>query len=292
MLQSDTLHGIIPWVDGLTFVGIVAGAAKASDWLDSMLNDTGRAAITKWLKNVSSDAQDDSWSQALSGLIDRVFGERPFSFKFFRRSCVASFVAVGLVSIFYVRVRLRSHLHIALLQVFFNSFIFGLIPDYLSLLTSRAILILISRNPRLLRIVLFLLADALISPLISIGGMLTIMVLISTVEPSFSINHPLQVIPDFYHAFFSWRAFTFSSGTVLDQLSVLFYSSFFTSIWLWLYVIVGFAMKATRRIHVSQYLDIDKKPLGCIGKMSGLVLASLWAIFIGVEHTLHYLYGH
>jgi hypothetical protein len=28
MLQGDTLHGFIPWIDGLSFVGIVAGSCK------------------------------------------------------------------------------------------------------------------------------------------------------------------------------------------------------------------------------------------------------------------------
>jgi hypothetical protein len=64
-----------------------------------------------------------------------------------------------------------------------------------------------------------------------------------------------------------------------------------------LYVISGFTIKATRRIRflwvrVSRYLDIDNKPLGCIGKVSGLLLASLWAVFIGLERALHYLEGH
>jgi hypothetical protein len=150
MLQSGTLHGIIPWIDGLSFVGIVAGIAKGFDWLDSMLNDGGRTAITKWLKNVPADVQDDSWPIALSGLIDRVFGERAFSLKFIARSFIASFSAVCLVFLLYIRLHLRKNIDLDdAVGILEFSLSISLIPDYLSLLVSRAIIMLIPRNPRL-----------------------------------------------------------------------------------------------------------------------------------------------
>jgi hypothetical protein len=102
-----------------------------------MLNDTGRAAITKWLKNAPSDVQDDSWPGALSGLIDNVFGERPFSLKFFGRSCIASIITVSLVWLVYMRLQLRvgNSVH-DFVHVIEAALIVSLMPDYLSLLVS------------------------------------------------------------------------------------------------------------------------------------------------------------
>jgi hypothetical protein len=81
-----------------------------------------------------------------------------------------------------------------------------------------------------------------------------------------------------------------------EKIAIYFYSAFFTSLWLWLYVLAGFSITLARRIcfiwvRVSRYLDIDKKPLGCIGKVGGLVLATLWTLLVCAEHVVHYLQG-
>ena len=303
MLQSDALHGIIPWIDGLSFVGIAAGVAKGSDWLDSMLNDAGRVAITKWLKNVPPDVQDDSWPVALSGLIDRVFGERPFSLKFIARSFIASFIAVCLVFLLYIRLHLRKNIDLDdAVGILEFSLSISLIPDYFSLLVSRSIIMLIPRNPRLWRIVFLLIADAIITSFISIVGIVLGSMLAIAYDLRSGIGFHLAFITVFnrFTSDLSLSAFRSHVDLASDSASpfaIFFYSSFFTSVWLWLYVTSGFAIKATRRIRFiwgrfSKYLDIDKKPLGCVGKVSALLVASLWAVFIGLEHALHYLAGH
>jgi hypothetical protein len=306
MLQSETLHGIIPWIDGLSFVGIVTGVVKGSDWLDSMLNETGRKAISKWLKNVPSDAEDDSWPVALSGLIDRVFGERPFSLKFILRSFVASIIAVSIVWLVYARLQLRAHNPAeGFSETIVFSLLVSLIPDYLSLLISRAIINLIPRNPRLRRIVLLLVVDAALTAVISIVSLMPAwffyLILLLSPRPGYGFTEVVKfwllTWNSMYDDYFSLSAFNLGSEYPSQGLTIFFYSSFFTSVWLWLYVIAGFAIKASRKLQflwfrLSKYLDIDKKPLGCIGKVSGLLLASLWAMFIGLEHALHYLAGH
>jgi hypothetical protein len=303
MLQSDALHGIIPWIDGLSFVGIVAGVVKGSDWLDSMLNDTGRAAITKWLKNVPSEAQDDSWPQALSGLIDRVFGERPFSLKFILRSFVASIIAVTLVWLVYARLQLRLGNGVQnYTGIIVISLVVNLIPDYLSLLVSRAIIMLIPRNPRLHRVISLLIADAALTALIPIISLSAGYLMLGS-HRTFKYYDPIVYIDTWrthaheLRASYVLSSFSLATDSPMATLDVFIYSSFFTSLWLWLYVTAGFAIKGSRRLHflwmrVSKYLDIDNKPLGCIGKVSGLLLASLWFIFIGLEHALHYMQQH
>jgi hypothetical protein len=304
MLQGDTLHGIIPWIDGLSFVGIVVGVVKGSDWLDSMLNDTGRSAITKWLKKVPADAKDESWPNALSELIDNVFGERPFSMKFILRSFIASIIAVSLVYLVYARLQLRTGTPVhEFTGVLTLSLCTSLIPDYLSLLVSRTIILLIPRNPGLPRVLFFLVTDAVLTAITSIVSYVTGFTLYLIVSALFTVGTK-ALIPTMtgapvilYYVFtrqFTLSALNLGANSSMRGMAIYFYSSFFTSVWLWLYVIAGFTIQTLRRIRffwvrVSKYLDIDKQPLGCIGKVSGLVLASLWAIFIGLEHAMHYL---
>lgn len=315
MLQGDTFHGIIPWIDGLSFVGIIASVVKGSDWLDSLLNDEGRAAIAKWLKSVPPTRQDKPWPTVLFGLIDRVFGERPFSVMFFLRSCLASILAVVIVWLVYARLQLRGgYHHLNFWAVIETALFTSLVPDYLSLLISRTIIRMIPRNPRLSRIVFLLITDTVLSIVISIlslaiGKIVYSIVLWYVIVFEYRDFHwNMLLLPLKAGSTFISITTDFLSKTPISTLlnlkspasmgwSITIYSAFFTSVWLWLYVISGLAIKVVRRIRfvwvrVSKYLDIDKKPLGCIGKVSGLLLASLWAVFIGLEHALHFLRAH
>lgn len=316
MLEGDTLHGIIPWIDGLSFVGIIASVVKGSDWLDSLLNDEGRAAIAKFLKSVPPTRLDKPWPTVLFGLIDRVFGERPFSVRFFLRSCLASILAVVVVWLVYARLQLRGGYHQLYFWAVIETALFtSLVPDYLSLLLSRTIIRMIPRNPRLSRVAFLLITDTVLSIVISV-----VFLAIGKILFSIYIFYEIVfLVKDFHWSvfLFPFKAGTstfvsittdFLSKTPISTLlnlkspasmgwSITIYSALFTSVWLWLYVISGLAIKVVRRIRfvwvrLSKYLDIDKKPLGCIGKVSGLLLASLWAVFVGLEHALHYLAGH
>lgn len=60
---------------------------------------------------------------------------------------------------------------------------------------------------------------------------------------------------------------------------IFFYSTFFTSVWVWLYVVSGFALRMTEsiRTNVSRakaVLDIDDKPLRSIGFVSNILITA------------------
>jgi hypothetical protein len=63
-------------------------------------------------------------------------------------------------------------------------------------------------------------------------------------------------------------------------------SALFTSIWLWLYAGSGFLLKSTCGLDIgfewfNRKFDIEKKPLQCIGLISGsLVAVVYWVVVI------------
>ena len=72
----------------------------------------------------------------------------------------------------------------------------------------------------------------------------------------------------------------------LDKWSAFFYSAFFTSVWLWLYVASIVIIKLLRSIRaawvkVVPYLDIEKKPVIAIGRVAGLLAGAGYAVILG-----------
>ena len=73
--------------------------------------------------------------------------------------------------------------------------------------------------------------------------------------------------------------------------AIYWYPAFFTSIWLWLYAVSGFLLKAARRFDLgfqwfNSKLDVEKKPLQAIGLVSGAIVAVVYWSFALVAHFL------
>jgi len=98
-LVAETTSAILPFVRSLTLIGVVTGTAKSFEWLEGSLNDEGKQAISRWLRNEPSTSRFASWNDALSSLIDKVFGPNAFSWRFFRRSLLATFIALSVVTL-------------------------------------------------------------------------------------------------------------------------------------------------------------------------------------------------
>jgi hypothetical protein len=85
-------------LDGASVVGLAVGIAKVFEWFDGMISDEGRVALWMFLADVPSDDRIESWGNVFPQLIDRVFGPRALSLRFFFRSCVASLLALLIVT--------------------------------------------------------------------------------------------------------------------------------------------------------------------------------------------------
>src|SRR5271163_2104118 len=104
-IPDDIWKAVLPALDTVSVVGVATGTAKTFEWFEGMLSDQGRAALKSWLLNSAGADPTNSWGEVFPKLIDKVFGERALSWKFFARSCVASLVAVLIVALVAIRLQ-------------------------------------------------------------------------------------------------------------------------------------------------------------------------------------------
>jgi hypothetical protein len=157
--------------------------------------------------------------------------------------------------------------------------------NYLSLQTSRMIVRLMSRRSNdSLRIVLLLLLDTALTTLLA-----ALSVYISLIaNEALGSDARWNFNQAFHNANFDFVRFTWLPFAPYDLrvMSILFFSAYFTALWVWLYLFSGLLIKYIRNIlvswgEVSLNFDIDRKPLSVVGKVAGLTAGTLYAVILG-----------
>lgn len=250
-----------------------------------MLSAAGRQAIANWLRNLPQKLEDCNWLEAFSGVVDSTFGKRPFSVRFAVRSCVASLIAFFVTLIFKVGFHPGwDHLW----AMIGAGLLVNAVPDYSSLLISRSILREMTKKPRPVRVLGLVLLDAVLklvsaTLIIYLGGVILHYLLSAGL--SFRWTEPwrqsLGVLREFYNAL----PFPTNAGSP-PLYEICFYSSFFTSLWLWLYIFGGALTKVVVKSArfwrgVVPFVNLDKlldqNPLKSLGRIVAAVVGVSYA---------------
>jgi len=237
-----------------SWLSIVGGIYGLFSKAEDVIIEKSKTAISNWLKNLDFTSELPNVPALFAETFDSIFTKKHFSDECILRSCVASLISV--LMLFLISTMLFNLRDFFLeLDVFWGaigfisaSFFFNFIPDYLSLLETRTLIKLARKTHSATIIIILLLVDLLLTFII------------------FTINYfIISTISDkpFDPIIFSdiLRAIQFD-----HYLSIFLYSTFFTSVWLWLYAISGFIIKlisSTRKglRFFQRHLDIDNKPL-------------------------------
>jgi hypothetical protein len=288
-LTEPTLSGLPTWlvrlIDIAGLAAAATGIATAFEWVEGALNPAAKKAISDWLKNLPVESRFENWSSPLSHLIDHVFGPKPWSVKFFLRSCVASAIAVVVVSAIYYRAHpipvddLRDSLLVLGLFSIPN-----FLPDYGSLAISRTIVQRMVNKPTAGRVASLLAIDTVLK-LIGATCVIYICSVFLHWLPGHSPHAWFEALGTL-RGFYAGLPFPFRSGGGI-QIGIFFYASFFTSIWVWFYVLGGVLIKGlvkTGRLWrwLAPYLDLDASPLKAIGRVIAASIGILYAVGIGV----------
>jgi hypothetical protein len=273
-----------PILRGATFVGIVTGVAKGFEWVDGGMSEEGRHRLGQWLKNVSGIEQIDAWASVFPTLIDRVFGPKALSWRFFNASFFFSLIAVlitSLISIAHYGLFEFSSLSrranegtsgtFALILAF--AFMLNFVPDYLSVIISRFIVRMMARRPTTLNILLLLFLDTFLTVIVAFLSLTIVLALLgmpAEVFPFGSIlHHPIE---------YAWITVQMAAWVFrLDpMMRVFLLASLFTSVWVWLYVLASALIRILRKIgfvwvKIVPFLDVEKKPVIAIGRVAGLI---------------------
>ena len=253
----------------------MGGIWSLFDRAEQVISEDTKNAISRWLQNLDV-APSQTWVLTFISVFEYVFGRRHISFLCFFRSSIASLVSVISLTLLWCSVRPNQALSFFagnilgnILSVIFFSFFFNTIPDYISLLETRYVLSLMKTTSSIVRTTAFLVLDfALTTTIITI---VSLIILCSSGE---SISSAINLL---------LSGFLLSSNSSSLSLGVYVYSTYFTSVWIWLYVASGlivrvliganFVIKMTR-----QLLDIKGQPLRSLGFVSMFIVTSIYVI--------------
>jgi hypothetical protein len=300
---ATILRQLSPLFKGVTFVGIVTGITKGFEWFEPVLGEDAQLRLSRWLTNVPGDEQIDAWAGVFPNLIDRVFGPKALSWKFFFRSCVASVIAVTALFIlgFLVlgeRGLLKdiADLGASLVRLigltFFLALLDNCIPDYLSVIISRFIVRLMAKRPDVERVALYLLLDTALTLLLALAWNIAVYVgymcasAPTTTANLFRSGHGLSFV-------LSQSWVTLTGIAYYPIMWVYVGASLFTSVWVWLYILASVSIRILHKVRfvwvkVVPFLNLDKKPMQSIGRLAGLMAGvGYLALSLGVWLIRH-----
>jgi len=272
----------------ISYILALSGTCGFIWFLFSKAEDTLKPKVKKdistWLKNLDPVVPVENWPGQFAAVFDRIFGEKHLSWRCFRRSSMASIISVIIMSFVWVAIRpneINPFVRDVNIVVLFAatitvSMLANLLPDYLSLLETKIFIRWMSLSNSLFIVFMLLILDLVITALIFIS----------------------------YYAFVGWVVGLMFIGDVdvtLQKFGVLlldlivlkqrnppkalfFYSTFFTSVWLWIYVLSGLIVKLAQKLNIGLTwfkgkLDINKKPLSSMALVSIMIVTILFMVW-------------
>lgn len=247
----------------------------------------------------------ETWPTIFADLFDHVFGKRHATWKCFRRSSVASIIAFGVMILIWAQLRpeeLRKTLIIldftTVAAITFLFLLVNLIPDYFSLLETRYVIRRMGQTQSGFKILAFLALDVLATTLIFLASMGLIVAVIDT-STFFILKFQGEDLSFWIfvgETLFTVFAELVTHGIVLAtrgeagvSWGVALYTTFFTSVWVWLFALAWGAMRLATRIKpgirfLIWALPIQDYPIRSIGLAIGaLACISYWVFGLAVR---------
>ncbi len=262
-----------------TWAAFAGGLWFLFDKAEEAVSPTVRRSASAWLRNVDPKSHVARWSSLFAVAFDKLFGERHWSWRCFRRSAVASLLSVGVLLCLYWSIHgyvgwdldgpasLGESLPYVAMWGAWN-----VLPDYLSLLQTRWVLRRLEARGSAALVVF----DLVITAFIAIAGHVLLM-FVQTIF-AVSINDVLSSLS----GDFEWWLDHMRDLVTLDStlapvtLGIFFYSTFLTSVWLWFYLAAGAAVRVAGGFNVGLrwlrgFTDLDEQPFRSLGFAAVLI---------------------
>ena len=223
---------------------------------DKLLRESSKRDIGRWLNGIDIPPSVSKWPRTVNDLFDRVFGRKHLSWRCFFMSVAISIGSVVVMTILFFLLDHERFTHPPVYTNAVKTFvlligygvIFNLIPDFLSLLETRYVLRWMSRVQSAGLVVLLMLVDLLATLAIfwgyfyMVGGKFGHIVFqgfgVVEVFPWVEFNQ-LVFYFGVYDNVNDFESFFAASLRLNDIFGVFLYSTFATSLWIWLYVLSG-----------------------------------------------------
>lgn len=287
---------------------------------DRRIDEDTKRVIAGWLgRKAPADASEDGaphdWAAAFLRWFDRVFGVREVNVPLVGRlylprlwrSILASFLALLVLSIVWFlhketlsrQLRFESpsrhdfdELSILLIVYGSATLVTNWIPDYLSLIQSRWIMERMASAKSAGKRLGLLLVDALMTVAIAFGAIyIGLRLCLPLVEDRLTIEigcftTELLGFDDAWEIFVAGLRFESPPATLnYDASGIYIYSTFLTSLWVWIYLLVGLCMRAVVALRapaaVARETLRDRRPLLSMGLVAVMAFSGLfWAVWL------------
>ena len=234
--------------------GLAGAMVALTAFASSILAQDRKDSVALWLMGAQSE---ENWAKSFVALFDAVFGENHLSSRCMIRSVIASLVAVFVIWLLMGigdAYSLRLQADLALGEVLIYALAINLIADYLSLLETRWLLGWLAKPRHFVVHLLVLIADVLVS-----GAIVWLAIVAFIASP-----------------FYSGEAESFAEILgVFSIFSVLFYSTFVTSLWCWAFIGSTWLLRAFTHLDLQTWLTVENKPF----RILGMIMAA--NVFLG-----------
>ena len=230
----------------------------------------------------------NAWPRHFINIFDGVFGTKILSIRFFLKSCTASLFCLFFISFILLSLIDQTYLSWWNLMPDYNRpyiiclIIFGnFIPDFVSLVETRILLRYLEKSPAVTRIISILVFDFIATASI-FAIIYPIFIFLATGnQDRFSYEELVRsydVYLPLFLMFLTEPNLSFGSTRFFD-MPLQYYTTFFTSVWLWTFGLSVFLVKIMENVldtfwtkFRDKFLNIDEKPISSIGWLfSGLV---------------------
>lgn len=221
----------------------------------------------------NKERKEESPSQQFDSLLDEFFGRKHLSWKCFIRSFIISSLVVIILATIAFAISKNVDKYFFAMIIVLSPFT-NILPDYVSLLESRIIINYIGKNKNIMLKCFYFLLDMVFSLTIFTIGLI---VAFFTVDFNNDIMNKTQVstIEYLYDTF--WDILRLMGEAISFEnniLAVYLYSTFTTSIWVWLYVIsamsIRFSSGVKTMIGYLSFLDLKDQPIKVIGVVASI----------------------
>jgi hypothetical protein len=282
----------------VAWAGIISGIWLLFSKAEETLKPEVRTAISNWLSNLNPGGKSTNWPTTFAAVFDNVFSKKLSSFRCILISYIVSIIAVIILTIIWLAINpegfyfvFKADVKTKILQCLLFLCMFNFSADFFSLLVTRYIISKMSKTSSTTKTIGYLAIDFSVTIIVFVvvaEAFLFFVAMLHSYFPKWYTSRGHEVFEykqmiAYLIELFQYGIFFKSSDDSVPTLGVYFYSTFFTSIWVWVYVMSGLAVKvgvmsselliSTRRI-----FDIEKKPLRSMGYVCMVIVSIIFLV--------------
>lgn len=289
-LRSDE-EGLLAFLG--TWITLVVGLISLFQRGGEAMTENSRSSVRTWLLRERPVDEEVNWADSFKSLFDAVFTESHLSWTCFYRSALTSIILVTILLLGMVGFGVMSMYELSEMGLFadFDSVwagtvyaiafgtLFNIPVDYVSLFQTRWVIEKMAKTDRTSSHLSFLLLDAVLTIAIffvAAGSLQVTSIVVSGQWFSVSMSS-LEILSQVPLAVLGYIA----EGSHI--VTALFVSTFFTSVWVWLYVGSGFVLQGVVSLFrgvdwMRRIFDVEGQPVQALGIMLAVLTTAVFAL--------------